>query len=68
MDTERPSLTRKEALAQMLAWLDDGTALERLRRQMPPGSTLEDALRMHHRLAQVGRRPSQVMSVDDGKT
>lgn len=59
-DDERTS-TRQEDHAQMMAWLGDTTGLERLRRRMPAGSTLEDALRLHRRLAQEGRRPSKVM-------
>lgn len=48
-------------LAQMRAWLEDTAPLEQLRRRMPPGSTLEDARRLHRLLAQQGRRFSKVM-------
>lgn len=60
-----PKLTREEAYAQMMAWLFDPTSLERVRRAMPEGATLEDALRFHRRCAQEGRRYSRVMR-DEG--
>lgn len=50
-----------ERLARMMAWLEDPAPLEQLRRRMPPGSTLEDARRLHRLLAQEGRRFSKVM-------
>ncbi|MBL8786467.1 MAG: hypothetical protein JNJ59_16310 [Deltaproteobacteria bacterium] len=54
-------LEHVERLAKMRAWLEDTAPLEQLRRRMKPGSTLDDARRLHRLLAQEGRRFSKVM-------
>ena len=61
MDSRPVILPREEALALMQLWLRDLSPLESLRRRMPEGATLEDALRLHRKIAQVGRQPSRVM-------
>jgi len=59
-----PDLTREQARELLFEWLTL-EALEPLRRQMPAGATLEDALRLHRAMAQYDRRPSKVMQEDE---
>lgn len=48
-------------LGRVEAMLREGLGLELLRRQLPPGATLDDARRTRERILQLGRRPSRLL-------
>jgi len=56
-DTERAATP----LERVEAMMHDGTGLRLLRRQLPPGATLDDARRARERILQLGRRPSRLL-------
>jgi hypothetical protein len=59
-----PELSPTEIRDLMRRWLDDLEGIELLRRSMPAGTTLEEALAFYRRLNQSDRRPSRVMTED----
>lgn len=67
MHRDPPKLTPEEALAQMMRWATDLEGLELLRRALPEGATLDDALSFHRRLHQKRRQPSRVMQEDESE-
>lgn len=48
-------------VARVQAWTDSREGLCLMLASMPPGSTIDDALREHRRLKQLGRRPCKCM-------
>jgi hypothetical protein len=58
-------MTPHERAAQMLAWTQSQEGLKRFLHLLPEGATLDDALRLHRALRQVGRQPSKVMQEPD---
>lgn len=49
----------------MRAWYESREGLELLRRAMPPGTTLDEALAFHRRMKQLRRQPSACMRFED---
>ena len=64
----RPRLATspEQSLATMWRLMRDGQGLKWLRMQMPEGATLEDALRLRRKLAQLRRTPSPVLDEELG--
>jgi hypothetical protein len=59
-------------MQQVRAWMLSQEGLERIRRTLPEGATLEDALTFHRKLKQLRRQPSRCMRTwedegDDGR-
>ncbi len=48
-------------MQQVRAWMLSQEGLERIRRTLPDGATLADALAFHRRLSQLRRQPSRCM-------
>lgn len=61
---EPPELTEAQVVAMIRLWTTELTGLRLMLVGMPAGATLDDALRAHREMAQVGRRPSLVMRAD----
>lgn len=59
-----PELSLEATAALVRRWTTQLEGLELMRLQMPPGSTLADALAFHRALTQASRRPSKVMRGD----
>jgi len=51
----------QSALSTALELMDEKVGLRLLLAQLPPGSTLDDALAFHRRLRQQGRRPCRCL-------
>lgn len=62
IDRQPPDLNVEQTRKLIERWLTRLEGLELVRSAMPAGATLEDALALHRRLRQIGRRPSRVMS------
>lgn len=61
---EPPELTEAQAVEMIRLWTTELSGLRLMLVGMPDGATLDDALRAHRELTQLGRRPSRVMRAD----
>ena len=61
-----PSPTPEESLRQFELMLRRQDGLKLLLAQMPPGSTLRDAYRLHKKLHQLRRRPCSFLDEEYG--
>lgn len=61
-----PTIDVDAARERMWAFLRDQTALKLMLLGMPPGSTLEDARRLHRKLKQADRTPCSFLDRELG--
>ena len=66
LDRMRREYTREESLAEFRRMFEEQWGLKAMLATMPPGSTMEDALRLHRRLKQMDRQPCSFLDEELG--
>lgn len=66
MRRNQPPPSPEESLRQFERMLREQTGLKLLLSQMPPGSTMSDALKLHRKLHQLRRRPCSFLDEELG--